>query len=264
MLARNGRSANPPPLPTIVASYQHVLSTGVFHVAEAEGRIAAIAGAIVRDDLWHLSAFWARPSLQRQGIGMPLLRSVRDAGKEAGATTFFTWSSVDPTAMASYMKLGMYPGYPILSFGGPPKRVPNPAPGYEVAPLERARAMALDQGIRGTRRPLDHDYWGGRPSVRGRQVLRAGEVVGYYYIGAGSVGPAGWRRPEDGAAVLALAFREAVETSQEIRLAVPGINHLAIRFALDSGLRLGSFSHFLTTAQFGRIEQYIPSGPGLY
>jgi GNAT superfamily N-acetyltransferase len=65
--------------------YEHVRSTGIFHVAELEGRIVAIAGAILRDHLWYLSAFWARPGLQRRGIGMPLLRRVWNAGQQAGA-----------------------------------------------------------------------------------------------------------------------------------------------------------------------------------
>jgi GNAT superfamily N-acetyltransferase len=264
MLVRNGRPVTPPPRPAALAGYEHVRSTGIFQVAEVEGQIAAIAGAIVRDHLWFLSGFWARPQLQRRGIGMPLLKKVWNAGKDAGATTFFTWSSVDTPAMASYMKLGMYPGYQILGFGGSPDKLPDPALAYEVAPLEKAQAMSLDQEIRGTSRGPEHDLWCGAPGIRGRQVLRAGRTLGYYYLGGGVIGPAAWKEPRDGEAVLALACRESAEASPEVRIAVPGINHLALRFAFESGLRLTGFSHFLTTAPFGRMERYIPSGPMLY
>ncbi len=248
----------------MLVGYEHVRSTGIFHVAELEGRIVAIAGAIVRDRLWYLSAFWTWPHLQRRGIGMPLLRRVWDAGHEAGATIFFTWSSVDSAAMASYMKLGMVPGYPILLFEGAPRKLPRVASAYEIEALEKSHAMDLDQELRGTRRPADHELWLDRLGLQGRQVLRGGEVVGYYYLGKGNIGPVAWNKPGDGESVLALACQEATSMTPQIRLAVPGINHSALRFALDSGLRLTSFAHFLTTAPFGRMEGYLPSGPSLF
>jgi GNAT superfamily N-acetyltransferase len=263
MYARNNISAAVPPRPAVLLGYEHVRATGIFHVAELEDRIVAIAGAIVRDHLWYLSSFWARPKMQRQGIGMPLLRGVWNAGREAGATVFFTWSSVDSAAMAAYMKLGMVPGYPVLLFEGTPRQLPAVASAYEVTALEKAQAMALDQEIRGTGRSVDHDFfdsWG----LQGHQVIRAGEVVGYYYLGKGGVGPAAWKKSQHGEPVLSLACREAAKTAPQIRLSIPGINHSALRFAFDADLRLASFAHFLTSAPFGQMAQYLPSGPGLY
>ncbi|MBE7556016.1 MAG: GNAT family N-acetyltransferase [Anaerolineales bacterium] len=264
MYARNNITAVLPPRPAVLLGYEHVRATGIFHVAELEGRIAAIAGAIVRDHLWYLSAFWARPDLQRQGIGMPLLKAVWTAGQVAGATVFFTWSSVDSAAMASYMKLGMVPGYPILLFEGMPQKLPPVASTYEVVTLEKSQAVALDQEIRATGRGADHDFWRDGWGLQGRQVILAGEVIGYYYLGKGGIGPVAWREPQDGQAVLALACNEATAMTPHIRFAVPGINHSALRFAFDSGLRLTSFAHFLTSASFGRMDQYLPQGPGLY
>lgn len=262
MFARNNVSISVPPRPAVIQGYEHVRSTGIFRVAEAEDRIIAIAGAIVRDELWHLSAFWALPGVQRQGVGMPLLKQVRDAGAEAGATTFFTWSSIDTTAMASYMKLGMRPGYQILLFEGTPRRLSPVPAGYEAAPLDKAVAAELDRHIRGTRRDADHSLWSS--GLQGRQVHVNGEIAGYYYLNHGAIGPAAWKKPEHAEAVMALACGEAAATAPTIRLAVPGINHAALDFALSSGLRLASFAHFLTTAPFGRLEQYVSSGPSLY
>lgn len=264
MYARNNITAALPPRPAVLLSYEHVRATGIFHVAELEGRIAAIAGAIVRDHLWYLSAFWTRPELQRQGIGMPLLKAVWTAGQEAGATVFFTWSSVDSAALASYMKLGMLPGYPILLFEGAPQKLPALASAYKVATLEKSQAIALDQEIRATGRGADHDFWRDGWGLQGRQVIRAGEVVGYYYLGKGGIGPVAWKKPQHGEPVLTLACREAAAAAPQIRLAIPGINHAALRYAFDAGLRLTSFAHFLTTAPFGQMTQYLPSGPGLY
>jgi hypothetical protein len=42
------------------------------------------------------------------------------------------------------------------------------------------------------------------------------------------------------------------------------MNHAALRFALDSGLRLTGFNHLLISAPFAHLEQYIPSGPSLF
>ncbi|HVG29529.1 MAG TPA: hypothetical protein VM864_07500 [Pyrinomonadaceae bacterium] len=68
----------------------------------------------------------------------------------------------------------------------------------------------------------------------------------------------------DAEAVLALARRESSGLAETIYLRVPGVNHAAIRFALGRGLRLASFSHFFTSAPFGRPEQCLPSGPTLF
>jgi GNAT superfamily N-acetyltransferase len=233
-------------------------------LAELEGQILAIACAVVRDQIWCLSLFWARPNQQRKGIGMPLLKTVWNAGKEAGASIFFTHSSMDMTAMAAYMKLGMLPGHQILYFGGKPERLSSKPSGYEVATLDKQAAIDIDREIRGTGREPDHEFWLGAPGFEGRQVLHNGRVIGYYYHYGGTIGPAAWKRTQDAEVMMTLACREAAETAPEIRFSVPGINHAVLRFAFDSGMRLTDCFHFLTTAPFGRLDQYISSGPSLY
>ncbi|WKZ32665.1 MAG: GNAT family N-acetyltransferase [Thermodesulfobacteriota bacterium] len=263
LYSRNNIAAATPPRTAVLKAYDHILSIGVFHAAVARGRIVAVSGAVIRGRVWYLSSFWALPELQRRKIGMPLLRLTWEEGVKAGAEVFCTWSSVDHTAMASYMKLGMLPGYQVLLFEGKPGPLSRPS-GYEAGPLEKSLAMELDQYVRGARREADHELWSGSPDFRGRQVRRNGSFVGYYYIGNGSIGPAAWNEPQAARPLLELAFIEASETSPAVRLAVPGINHSALRFAFEAGLRLTGFAHFLTTGAFGQMEQYLPSGPSLY
>jgi len=263
MFARYNIAVAPPPRPVVLMGYEHIRSTGFFDVAELDGKIVAIAGGIVRDKLWFLSGFWVRPGLQRQKIGMPLLRRVFEYGKEAGVEAHFVWSSPDVTAMASYLKLGMLPGFQILIFEGTPERI-EPAAGYSVEPLEKRFAMGLDQIVRGTPREVDHDYWSGPMGFTGRQVVRGGRAVGYFYHGRGGVGPGAWERAEDGEAVVGIALSEAAAGGTPVRLIVPGINHTAIRFALGAGLQFSNAAHFLTTRPFGRMEQYLASGPGMF
>lgn len=58
--------------------------------------------------------------------------------------------------------------------------------------------------------------------------------------------------------------KNASAAAAKIRIALPAANHAAIRFALDSGLRLTSSAHFLSSGTVGMMEQYIPSGQSLY
>jgi hypothetical protein len=264
MLQRHSHPSAPvSPAARMHAFYEHVLATGIFHVAETEGQIVALACASLRDQLWFLSGFWAQPGLQQQHIGMPVLRRVWDAGKQAGARHFFVWSSVDLPAMAAYMKLGMLPGCQILKFEGKPTLPGAVLPGYAVQSLNKSFAMDLDQTILGTRREADHDYLS-RTGSQGRQVVRGGEVVGYYYLHEGGVGPAAWKDPQHAEALLTLACRDASAADQSVTLRVLGMNHSAVRFALQSGLRLTGFSHLLMSDSFGRLEQYLPSGPAIF
>jgi hypothetical protein len=265
MYTRHGLPVTVRPRDSVLLGYEHVRSTGIFHLAEVDGEIGCIAGAIVRDRIWFLSAFWVRPGLQRQRLGMPVLRRVVEAGKQAGADTFFVWSSIDRTAMAAYMKLGMLPGFQILVFEGTPREIPPAPAGCETAPLDSSVAEDIDLIVRGTRRPVEHRFWSGPAGLRGRQVLRHGRLAGYFYHAPGGViGPAGWTDPGDAGAVLALACREAAEASSFIRLSIPGINHAALRFALDAGMRFEVLGHLLASAPVGRMEQYLASGALLF
>ena len=111
---RHGQNRSAPPKAIVLNNYTHILRTGAFRVAEQDGKLLALAGSARRDNLWFLSAFWTQPGLQGRGIGGPLLRQAMSEGAADGADTFFVWSSVDPQAIASYLKAGMLPGTPIF------------------------------------------------------------------------------------------------------------------------------------------------------
>jgi GNAT superfamily N-acetyltransferase len=262
MLVRNGIDPGELARDEWRYGYPHVFRTGIFRVAEEDGELVAICHAIVRGPLWFLSGFWARPDRQKTGIGGRLLREVWDEGRARGASTFFTWSSIDLTAMASYLRRGMLPGYQILSFVGGPASTTVVA--SDVAPLSPQVAAALDRDVIGTSREIDHSFWSTEPGRVGRAVMRGGRPVGYYYVRAGSIGPAAWTSSTDADAVLRAAIAEARAQSPIVRLRALGANHDTIRFALASGLRLAGYSHLLTTAPFGHLDRYAPSGPTLF
>ncbi|HVG39142.1 MAG TPA: GNAT family N-acetyltransferase, partial [Pyrinomonadaceae bacterium] len=256
-----------PPRPAVEVAYSHIFETGIFRLAETDGRIVAICHAVVRDALWFLSGFWTRPELVAGGVGGRLLREVWREGEEAGAQKFFVWSSMDNTAIASYLKTGMLPGYQIFTFTGRPTAlddVREGTAGYMVEPLSLEAACGIDREVRETRREVDHRFWLSEEKLEGRQVRRGGHIVGYYYFKGATFGPAAWMDANAAEALLTLGCREASAQSETISLRVPGINHDTIRFALKHGLRLTAMAHLFTSAPIGRMEQYLASGPSLF
>ncbi|HEX8456865.1 MAG TPA: GNAT family N-acetyltransferase [Pyrinomonadaceae bacterium] len=255
------------PRASVESAFRHVFRTGIFRVAESDGEIILIAHAVVRDTLWFLSGFWARPERVGGGVGGRLLREVWQAGAAEGARKFFVWSSSDHTAIASYLKVGMLPGYQIFSFSGRPVELPRAPAGYTVETLSLEAACEIDLVVRETRRDVDHRYWLSEVKFEGRQVRDPrGRLVGYYYFKDESFGPAAWTEADAAQALLTLGCREATSAAPDAvtTLRVPGINHDAIRFALKHGLRLAAMSQLLTNAPFGRMEQYLASGPTLF
>jgi GNAT superfamily N-acetyltransferase len=266
MYQRHGVGSPLPDRQATEVGYRHILRSGIFHVAEVDGHVGAICNAVVRDDLWFLSGFWSLPHLQRQRIGGALLEGVMAEGRDAGARTFFTWSSIDLTAMAVYMKKGMLPGYQILTFMGTPSDdLTEQRTEYEVESLSLDAAMRMDEQVRATGREQDHRFWLNESGHEGRQVLRDGRMIGYYYFNREAIGPAAWLVPQAAGALMRTACREAAtQAGSQVRMMIPGANHAAIRFALRAGLRLAAFSHLLTTSGFGRMDQYLSSGPLLF
>jgi GNAT superfamily N-acetyltransferase len=252
-----------PPADRTLAYYQHTLDTGIFMVAEVGGRLAALACATVRDHLWFLAGFWARPAMQHQHIGSAVLRRAWDEGLHRGATHFFVWSSMDLPALSAYMKLGMLPGTQLLAFEGTPVVDRESARGYSAQPLSRGFAAAMDKILIGTGREVDHQFRSRRGWL-GRQVMKDGKGVGYYYLDGGSIGPAACTEPAHCGPMLAVACEEAAASGGNVTLRVPGMNHEALRFAFGSGLRLSNVANLLMSAPFGHLEQYLPSGPALF
>jgi GNAT superfamily N-acetyltransferase len=260
---RHNQPDAPQPAAWRLHAYRHIHTTGIFHVAELDGQLAGFACAFVRGKVWFLAGFWVKPALQKQHIGAPLLRQVMDAGREAGATTFFVWASSDLPAVSAYMKNGMLPGSQILVFEGAP-HLESDAVDYEAGSAEMAFVNSMDEDVLEMRREADHGLMQ-RLGWQPRQVMHAGQPVGYYYVhGDGVLGPVAWTDARHAEAVLKLGCREAAIENAVVRLMVPGMNHDALRFAFRAGMRLTSYAHLLTSAPFGHLERYLPSGAQLF
>jgi GNAT superfamily N-acetyltransferase len=248
---------------TVEPSYAHLLESGIFELAELDGKIVGLAAAIVRGPIWFLAMFWVLPEFKLRGIGKPLLERVRRLGEAQGATIFCTWSSIDFAAVGMYLKQGMLPGGPIFTFAGPVLHAPTPQPELQVGALEVSQASAIDHIVRGTPRAEDHAFWRAR-SLPGFQVEQGGRTVGYFYVENGVIGPAAWLREEDGSLLVSCALAQAQTQAAEVKFVTLGCNEVALRSASAAGLRLASASHWLRTEEFGKLDQYLPSGPALF
>lgn len=272
---RHGAPITPMDRDDWLRGYAHVLATGIFNVIELDGKVVGLANGVLRDDLWFLSGFWMLPGYQGQGLGRQVLDKTFAEAAERGAKRYFVWASIDLPAVANYMRLSMLPGYQIFTVRVPLDSAARPRTEaalleqYLLSPLEPQAAAEIDSDIRGVGRIEDHIYWSQDPGRQGWLVRRHGQTVGYLYQRQGQVGALAYLDKGDEGAMLDLALAqsakcEAAQASGAVTVMAPGINTSALSSLLSRGARFTSHSHFLTSAPFGRLENYLPSGPHLY
>ena len=261
------RHGLPPPVgytrAAVEPAYAHLLETGIFEVAELDGKIVGIAAAVVRDSIWFLAMFWVLPEHKLQGIGRPLLERVQRLGDEQGASIRCVWSSIDLAAVALYLKLGMMPAGPIFTFSGALEKPPAAPPEARLCELDAEHASAIDRAVRGSSRERDHAFWRAR-GMTAHQMEIEQRVAGYFYLKDGVIGPAAWLDPKHGDALMSHALQQASAQASSVKLVALGSNQTAIQMATRAGLRLVSASHFLSSAAFGKLDCYLPFGPALF
>lgn len=261
--------AAPPAFPRdgVVTVYDHIRRTGVLEVADVDGELVSIACGIVRGPVWFMSGFWTRPAWQGRGIGGALLDRADDAARRRGATVLSTWSSLDLGAFAMYLRRGMLPGFPTITVAGPVAAGAEIPAGVEALPLSIEVAVDIDRSAAFPDRAVDHAFWlEGAGGHRGWEVRHDGRTVGYVQVDGERVGPAAWLDddPAVAAAVLGVGIAAVARDSGHARLSIPGVNHDALRYAFDLGLRVASWGTFLTTEPFGDLRRYVTSGPLLF
>jgi len=212
--ARPGRGAAPTGSPALVL-FRHELTTGQLWVAEEAGGLFGYAASFVRGDVMFLADLFVVPDRQLHGLGTALLARAL----EHPAATRCTMSSLDPRALALYVRAGMRPRWPHLQLAADaPDLAALPGTDVSVEPVEAGDPAfaALDARIGGRARSEDHAFWieiGAVPLW----FVRRGAHVGYGYAWIrgdprGSevrLGPLGAATPPDAAACVGAAFRWA-------------------------------------------------------
>ena len=209
-----------PPVDVFTTQQEHVLRTGVSHVAIRDGTITGFASAWSRGDDWFLASLFIAPDAQGQGLGRRLLDAVW--GGEFARRRTIT-DAIQPVSNALYGRRGLIPATPILSFTGRP-RVDRPRAQPEEADVE-----AIDVAAYGFDRGIDHRYWQ-------RYARRTTWPGAYSYtFPGGEIGPVAG--VDAGAAAGALAA-ELARAEAEVQIRIPGSSRALVEVALAAGLRL--------------------------
>ncbi|HMW92882.1 MAG TPA: GNAT family N-acetyltransferase [Candidatus Obscuribacter sp.] len=265
---RNGLAPTPMDRDDWLQGYTHVLRTGIFNVVEVDGRVVGLANGVVRDSIWFLSGFWMLPPYQGKGLGRKLIEKTWADARAHGADQFFVWASIDAAALGNYMRLGMLPGYQIftlrLTEGALAGKLGRRHSSYELEELTVQAACEIDRAVRATERLVDHQYWLFDDSRQGFAVRCMGELVGYFYLRKGVVGALAYLDKAHEQPILDIAMKEVLKNGETIFFMVPGINRSTLSYLMGLSARIVSYSHFLTSAPFGNLENYLPSGPHLY
>ena len=154
---------------------EHLLARARTLVAEIDDVVIGFGAsmAIGADGTRFLTDLFVDPSRQDHGAGRALLDAVLD-----GSERRMTFSSADPRAIASYIRVGMRPWWPLLYVAGEATVMADPSttgPSWRPADLdetvERSRAWT------GIDRRTDFVYYASLPEAAGFAVIDAGEVA---------------------------------------------------------------------------------------
>lgn len=232
-------------------------------IAEINGRIIGYARATLRDGVRQLTELFVHPGRQSRGVGKKLIEYVFPA---EGARQRVILASSDIRGTMRYFKAGIYARFPIYYFTRRPKKV-NVETDLDFQPMSASAALMktlnhIDNTIIGYRREEDHRWF-----VENRQgylYTRAGEAVGYGYVGA-RIGPMALLNPADYPAVLAHAETTAARQKHPFALNIPGHNRHAIDHALKRDMRTDSFIvTFMSDKVSGSYDHYIFSSPDFF
>lgn len=247
--------------------FDHLARTAhEFWVAEQDRRIVGYARSILREEVLELTEFFVLPDTQGAGTGGELLRRafpVQDAKQH------FIIATTDVRAQARYLKTGVIPRFPTMYWSRAPEDIRietdleflrrNPSPDT------LAQLAEIDRAILGHTRDVDHGWF---LQVRqGYLYQRNGANVGYGYHGTGAGnGPFALYDSRDFPAVLAHAERGALDLGlKQVGFDVPMINRAAVDYFLARKFELDGFiTLFMSNAPFGKFENYVLTGPGIF
>lgn len=240
-----------PPREDFVRLHAHMLDHDAerFWVAEAGGSAVGFGAAIVRGDVWFLSALFVEPDHQSRGVGKELLRLVLEKGGSGVRRRLTVVDSFQPVSAGLYSQAGLLPVTPLLSLAGEPAGFARD--GLEAAAPEDDAFAGLDALAYGFDRAVDHSFW--RREAEATMWLDSGEPVAYSYLWPeGRIGPVAGLTGEAAAAALSAELGRA--EGEYVSLIVPGSCRPALAAALAAGLRY--------VDPPGLILATDPAGPG--
>jgi hypothetical protein len=250
-----------PPRDVFLRLHAHMLEHDAerFWVAESGGRITGFGAAILRDDVWFLSALFVEPGEQASGVGRELLRLAWEGGGPDVRRRLTIVDSFQPVSTGLYSRRGLLPVTPLLSLAGRPAGAEGPE--LEPGEADKQALAALDAAAYGFDRATDHVFWRREAQVT---VWRdAGRPVAYSYRWPGGrIGPVAGLSGDAAAAALAAELRRAA--GGFVSLIVPGSARAALSAALAAGLRYSDPPGLVLSTEPAGPEALVPYGYSLY
>ncbi len=163
--------------------FDHLAATGdAWWIAEDEvsGEASGYARSILRDSVRELTEFFVLPETQSSGVGRELLARAFSAD---GARHRAIVATLDPRAIARYLRTGLDARVAIIGLHGTPRPV-TVAIDLEREPIDRGappldELAEIDRALLDFRRDPDHAWLAGQRS--GWLYRRGGRAVGYGY-----------------------------------------------------------------------------------
>lgn len=219
-------------------------------VADLDGRIAGVALALRREDVWFLSLLVVDPELQSRGTGALLLE--RALASADGTRGQYLCSSSDPRALARYGRAGFALG-----------------PGVEVSGTLDRSVLPRVEGVR----EGDWERDGERVEERARAARGAGYGpdldmlrTGRLLVAEGGVavvrpGTVTMVSAADQATATQLLWAGIAEAGEEVEVAeVTAANPWAVRVLVDSRLPLSLGGGVAVRGDVGPLAPHLPSG----
>jgi GNAT superfamily N-acetyltransferase len=245
--------------------FEHLANTAeYFGIAEKDGQPIGYTRSILRDGCRELTEFFVLPGHQSSGVGRELLAR---AFPSDGAAQRVIIATIDSRAQARYLKMGVYPRFPIYYFGRQPEPVSVPSD-LVIEPVTESPAVLtalqeIDLHLLGHRRDIDLAWLLNTRS--GFIYKRNNAIVGYGFTGPRR-GPFALLDAADFPAILAHA--ETLAYSQglsDFGVEVPLINSVAVQYLLKRGYKMDDFfAMFMSDRPFGKFENYILTSPPFF
>ncbi len=223
-----------PPSQVFIRLHAHMLDHDGdrFWVAQSGDRIVGFGAAIVRDDVWFLSALFVEPGHQAGGVGSELLRLAWEGGGGGIRRRLTVVDSFQPVSTALYSRAGLLPVTPLLSLAGQPAVAKTTD--LEPVAVDDLALAELDARAYGFDRAPDHRFW--QREAEATLWLEQDRPAAYSYRWPGGrIGPVAGESPVAAGAALAAELGRA--QGRQVSLLVPGSAREALTAALAAGLR---------------------------
>ncbi len=242
-------------------------------VAKDEGSPIGVVIAHALEDEWFLSELFVESSFRKAGLGMQLLTQASTDAGDLVRSSFVESNQIGGVAFLAHRGLSLQT--PVFQIAGPIPREEDlarmAAGDYRFTtelldPLaQRMGLTALDREIRGTSRPLDHQYFSAH--AHGVGFYLRDEFVGYTYVSpSGRIGPMCSASPAYLLQFFAFAMAALVRVhgATWCSLLAPGTNTRIVRAAMRLGLAIESVRIFATDAPPADLTRYIGYHPLLF